>query len=98
MVGCRFQYAASCSGKSGTPPYNTMPGRTQSALTRRSSAWRSTAALLLSDRSPGRSCVAASNAASWCAMPRGASASLKCVMNDTSSTCGSTLSRAQAAR
>ena len=75
-----------------------MPGRTQSARTRLSSAWRSTAALLLTERSPGKSCVAASKVAIWWAIPRGASASLKWVMKLTSSTCGSALRRAQAAR
>jgi hypothetical protein len=56
------------------------------------------AALLLRLRSPGRSCVAVLKAAIWCAMPRGPSASLKCVMNEISSTCGSAFSRAQAVR
>ncbi|MDT4819200.1 hypothetical protein FQZ97_523140 [compost metagenome] len=94
MVGCSCQCAASCSGKSGALPYSTMPGRTQSPRVR--GAWRSVAALLAMERSPGRSRVARSNTSSWCSMPRGPSASLKCVMSEISSTCGSALRRVQA--
>ena len=98
MVGCRPQWAAVFSGQSGALPYTTMPARTQSARTPASAAWRRVAALLLRLRSPGRSCVAVLKAAIWWAMPRGPSASLKCVMYEISSTCGSAFSRAQAAR
>ena len=61
----------------------------------RGAAWRR---CWTSVRSPGRSCVAASKAASWRAMPRAPSASAKCVISEISSTCGSAFSRAQALR
>ena len=56
------------------------------------------AALLLMQRSPGRSALAASNAASCAATPRASSASLKWVISEISSTWGRALSRVQAAR
>ncbi len=98
MVGCRSQSAARRSGWSGALPYSTMPARTQSSRTCASPPWRSSAALLAMQRSPGRSCVAAWNACTWCAMPRGPSASLKWVMHEISSTWGSAFRRAQALR
>jgi hypothetical protein len=105
IVGNSPQSLAACSGKSGALPYSAMPSRTQSPASvltpsprSGDDAWRRMAALLHSERSPGRSRVAASNAATWCAMPRAPSASLKWVMSDISSTCGSALSRAHAAR
>ena len=52
----------------------------------------------LKERSPGRSCVTAAKRATCCATPWGPSASLKWVMSEISSTCGSALSRVQADR
>ena len=56
------------------------------------------AALLLKERSPGKSCVTDSKACSCAAMPSGPSASLKCVISEMSSTCGNAFSRVHAAR
>ena len=68
MVGDSPQWVALRSGKSGALPYMRMPARTQSerrlAACSSPDVWRSTAALLDSVRSPGRSAAATLKAAS----------------------------------
>ena len=99
MVGCRSQCAMSCSGKSGALPYTAMPGRTQSPRTCGSPrvAQRGGA---VGQRALARQVArgARRTPRTWWAMPRAPSASLKCVISEISSTCGSAFSRVQAAR
>ena len=98
MVGCKFQSAIECCGKSGAPPYRAMPGRTQSAATAASTPCRRAAALLEVVRSPGKSCAAFSNTCICAVTPVGPSASLKCVITEISSTCGNWFKRVHADR